>query len=291
MTATSVRYDPDASFEVHDEDVEYRRDGDQSWLARVYRPVGDGPFPALLDVHGGVWTIGDRLSDAAIHRPLAASGLVVVAIDFRLAPQHPYPATVTDVNYATRWLKTHSADLGASTDSIGIRGGSSGGHLAMLSAMRPRDPRYAQVPLTENPAVDASVAYVVACWPILDPYRRYLWARENRRPDLVTRTDGHFATQDAMQEGNPQMILDRGEPAELPPVLIIQGTVDENVPPAMQERFVQSYRERGGSAELETFDGMAHAFIKRAGGPQAERALQHIKGFVSRQLEQPGIAR
>jgi len=280
----SIRYDPTASFDVLEEDVEYRREDGQSWLARVIRPVGDGPFPALLDVHGGVWTSGDRTSDAPIHRPLAASGLVVVAIDFRLAPKHPYPVTVIDVNYATRWLKTHAGDFNATADALGVRGGSSGGHLAMLSAMRPRDPRYSAVPLPENSAADASVAYVVACWPILDPYARYFFAQETGRTELITRTEGHFPTEDVMQEGNPQLILDRGEPADLPPALIIQGTLDENVTPTMQERFVRSYRARGGSVDLELFEGMAHSFIKRAGGPQSVRALDLIKSFIARQL-------
>jgi acetyl esterase len=285
LAIRSVRYDPTASFEVREEDVEYRREGDQSWLVRVHRPVGDGPFPALLDVHGGVWTLGDRTSDAALHRPLAASGLTVFAIDFRLAPKHPYPATVTDVNYATRWVKTHVADFNATADVLGVRGGSSGGHLAMLSALRPRDPRYSAVPLPENPGADASVAFVVACWPILDPYARYFFAQDTGRTDLITRTEGHFLTEDGMQEGNPQLILDRGEAVELPPALIVQGTADDNVPPAMQERFVRSYRARGGTIDIEIFGGMGHAFIKRAGGPQAERALERIKSFIATQLE------
>jgi acetyl esterase len=281
----TVRYDPTARFDVESEDFEYRREGDQSWLVRVHRPVGDGPFPALLDVHGGVWTLGDRMSDAALHGPLAASGLRVFAIDFRLAPKYPYPTPVSDVNFATRWVKTHAREFGASADVLGVRGGSSGGHLAMLSALRPRDSRYSAAPLPENPDVDASVAFVVACWPILDPYARYFFAQDTGRADLITRTEGHFQSKDAMQEGNPQLILDRGEPAELPPALIIQGTADDNVPAAMQERFVRSYRERGGTIDIELFKGMGHAFIKRAGGPQAERALARIKLFIAAQLE------
>src|ERR1043166_7096187 len=106
------RYDPAARYELATEDVEYRRDGDEVYLARVYRPQGAGPFPALLDIHGGAWSMGDRLNDAPMDEALAASGLVVVAPDFRLAPQHPYPASLADVSYATRWLKAHAADFG-----------------------------------------------------------------------------------------------------------------------------------------------------------------------------------
>src|SRR4051812_38550121 len=87
-------YDPAAQYEVATEDVEYRREGGEAWLARVYRPCGAGSFPTLLDVHGGAWSMGDRLNDAPMDEALAASGMVVVAVDFRLAPQHAYPASL-----------------------------------------------------------------------------------------------------------------------------------------------------------------------------------------------------
>jgi acetyl esterase/lipase len=277
------RYDPAAQYEVKTEDVEYRREGGDAWLARVYRPQGTGPFPALLDVHGGAWSMGDRLNDAPMDTALAASGMVVVAIDFRLAPQHPYPASLADVNYATRWLKARATDIGADPRHLGGLGSSSGGHQIMLSAMRPRDPRYAAIPLAEAPHADASLAYVLACWPILDPYARYLFAQETGRKELVTRTEGFFLTVDAMQEGNPQRILDRSEAAELPPVVLFQGTADTNLTVEMSERFVASYRAAGGQAELELFPDMPHGFGNQS-GPESERAIALMKAFVARQL-------
>ncbi len=277
------QYDPAAQYEVSTEDVEYRREGGEAWLARVYRPRGAGPFPALLDVHGGAWSMGDRLNDAPMDAALAASGMVVVAVDFRLAPQHPYPASLADVNYATRWLKAHAADFGADPRHLGGLGSSSGGHQIMLSAMRPRDPRYAAIPLSEAPDADASLAYVLACWPILDPYARYLFAQETGRKELVTRTEGYFLTVDAMQEGNPQRILDRHEAATLPPVVLFQGTADTNLTVEMSKRFVASYRAAGGQAELELFPDMPHGFGNQP-GPEAERALALMKAFVARQL-------
>jgi acetyl esterase/lipase len=277
------RYDPAAHYDVVTEDVEYRRDGSASWLARVYRPQGAGPFPTLLDVHGGAWSMGDRLNDAPIDEALAASGMVVVAVDFRLAPQHAYPASLVDVNYATRWLKAHAAEFGGDPRHLGGLGSSSGGHQIMLSAMRPRDPRYATLPLAEAADADASLGYVLACWPILDPHARYLFAQETGRKELVTRTEGFFLTQEAMQEGNPQRILDRGEAAVLPPTVLFQGTADTNLTVAMSERFVASYRAAGGHAELELFPEMPHGFGNQP-GPEAERAIALMKAFVSRQL-------
>src|SRR5438445_6633756 len=154
-------------FEVDVKDVEYQRHGDQPWLARVYRPVGTGPFPTVVDVHGGAWNNGDRLNDRLMNQAMAAQGVLTVAIDFRQPPQAGYPASVQDMNLAIRWLKAHAAEHGG-TDKVGALGVSSGGHLVLLGGMRPRDARYSALPLAEHPEIDASLAYVIACWPVSD---------------------------------------------------------------------------------------------------------------------------
>src|SRR4029453_5169700 len=82
MAHSALNYDPTRRYDFKVEDVEYRRDSDQSWLAMVYQPQGRGPFPALLDIHGGAWNNGDRTNNPAIAEGLAASGVVVVSIDF-----------------------------------------------------------------------------------------------------------------------------------------------------------------------------------------------------------------
>ena len=68
------------------DDVEYQRHGDQPLLARLYQPIGPGPFPAVLEVHGGAWTGGDRFNNVSIAEALAADGIVVLSIDFRMPP-------------------------------------------------------------------------------------------------------------------------------------------------------------------------------------------------------------
>jgi len=283
-------YDPSRSYEVKTFDVEYRRDGDTPLLVRIYQPQGSGPFPAMMDIHGGAWTMSDRTANAPMAQALAASGLVVAALDFRQAPQHPYPASIVDTNYGTRWFKAHAHEFNADPRHVGGLGGSSGGHMVMLSAMRPRDPRYAALPLPEAPDVDASLAYVIACWPILDPFHRYFFAEETGRKELMTRTEGYFLTQDAMREGNPQLILDRGEDAELPPALLIQGTADNNLTMAMSLRFVASYRLQGGEAELLQYPDVPHGFANQPGA-EAERAIAAMKEFVARQTQRLASAR
>src|SRR5438067_812206 len=97
-------------FEVDVQDVEYQRLDGKPWMVRVYQPRGDGPFPTVLDVHGGAWHNGDRTNNKGIDTALASRGVLVAALDFRQPPEAGYPASVADVNLGTRWLKAHAED-------------------------------------------------------------------------------------------------------------------------------------------------------------------------------------
>src|SRR5207237_4989346 len=109
-------------FEVKAFDVDYRRAGDGVWQARIFQPVGAGPFPVVVQVHGGAWYSGDRMSNRDMNEMLAATGMVVASIDFRVPPADPYPASLQDVNFATRWLKAHAADFNGDAGHLGLRG-------------------------------------------------------------------------------------------------------------------------------------------------------------------------
>jgi len=280
MANSPLRYDPTRRYEVKVEDVEYRHDGEQSWLALIYQPQGPGPFPALLEIHGGAWNNGDRKNNPALAEGLAASGVVVASIDFRMGGQHPYPSSLADINYATRWLKVHAPDFKADPATVGGLGVSSGGHLIMLSAMRPHDPRYAALPLAGTASVDATLAYAISLWGVLDPYGRYLMAQENGNKQLMANHERYFLTIDSQQEGNVLMILQRGEKVELSPALLIQGTADQGVPKGMVENVAELYREAGGNVELALFQDMPHGM---AGWPEPEvaRMIERIKAFIA----------
>jgi acetyl esterase len=276
-------YDPRRAFDVQWRDVEYRHDGSVSWLARIYEPQGSGPFPALLEVHGGAWNRNDRTQNAALDEALAASGLVVAAIDFHLGTQAPYPASIADVNYATRWLKARAGQFNVTAEALGGLGLSSGGHMLMLSAMRPRDPRYAALPLEAAPDVDAGLAYVMMGWPVLDPHARYLYARGLGRDSLVTAHHDYFVDEATMREANPQLILERGEPVELPPALIFQGADDDVLSPRTAEGFVEAYGRAGGLIELAMYPRAGHGYAREA-GPNTARTVDLLKSFIARQL-------
>src|SRR4029077_11839837 len=179
--------DPAARFDVTVSEVEFRRTrAGRVLMARVYQPKGAGPFPAVLDLHGGAWNAKDRHAEEPMDRALAASGLLVVAIDMTLAPESPYPACVQDANYGVRWLKANAARWNGSPSKVGVYGSSSGGHVAELLAMRPRDPRYNAIPLREAPRAEASVAYVAMRSPISNTFARYQNAEKLKRSAMVT---------------------------------------------------------------------------------------------------------
>ena len=265
------------------EDLEYQTIGGEPLLAKLYRPQGKGPFPAVVGVHGGAWTSGDRNNNQVIDAALAAAGVVVLALDFRLAPKASYPASVADVNFGTRWLKARATQFGSRADWVGAVATSSGGHQALLSALRPEDPRYtgAISPTVRN--VDASVSYFVACWPISDPLARYHMAVDKKNERLIQAHHDFFGGEAAMAEANPQMILERGEVPKLPPLLILQGTKDNNVTPDMAERFSAAWRSRGGRVTLETFPEQPHTFVTQdPTSVESLRAIELIKAFVLR---------
>jgi acetyl esterase/lipase len=113
-----------------------------------------------------------------------------------------------------------------------------------------------------------------------------LYARESGLDPLVSATEDYFLTEDAMREGNPQLVLERGEAVALPPTLIVQGTADANVPMAIPERFVTTYRTAGGVIELERFPDMPHGLGRFVGWSEEgkARALARMKDFVASQL-------
>lgn len=279
----SVAYNPSANFEIKVWDVEYRHDPARPLMARIYQPQGTGPFPVLLDVHGGAWNAQDRTANAPVDERLAASGILVVAIDVRLADEAPYPASVTDVNFGLRWLKSKAAKWHGDPQTVGVLGSSSGGHVTQLCVMRPQDERYQVHVLEGEKQPDATASYVIARSPISDPASRYEQAVKMQRQNLIDNSKTYFQPWESIFEANPQRMLERGESVVLPPMFLLQGEMDDNVLPAVQERFVEAYRKAGGVIELEIFPGCDHRWIIQP-GPQTDRAIDMIKDYIARQL-------
>jgi len=297
MPATAHAKDdaPRQSFEIDVEDVTYLTHSDKPLLARIYKPRGEGPFPVMIDLHGGAWCNGERTNDVVLSEALARSGVVVVAIDFRMPPDAPYPGSLADINYAVRWVRANAKTLRARGDRIGYVGISSGGHQAMLAAMRPDDPRYSEVTTKEVPSGDARVQCVVLCWPVIDPLGRYRYGKEliakggdypKNLDNVVPLHDKFWGSEARMEEGSPPLILERGEAVMLPPVLYVQGDADRMHPRAQLEHFVELYRKRGGAVELALYPGEVEGFVTREPKTEANRvaATERIIHFVHQTL-------
>jgi acetyl esterase/lipase len=282
--AVSAAYDPAAKFEVKVSELEFRRNAKgRQLMARVYQPQGKGPFPTVLDLHGGAWNRKDRFAEEPMDRAIAASGVLVVAIDMTLAPDAPYPACVQDANYGVRWLKSKAAGWNGDGSRIGVYGSSSGGHVAELLALRPRDARYGAIPLPGAPSLDASVAWVATRSPISNTFARYENAETHKRESMIKNNKTFFVPWDTIHESNPQEILERREKVTLVPLLIMQGALDDNVLPAAQEKFVATYKAAGGPIEYRLFPDSVHEWVAEP-GVQTDRARETVKAFIARNL-------
>ena len=269
-------------YEVDERDVEYQHQADKAWLARIYQPKGTGPFPTIVDVHGGAWHNGDRTNNAGIDRALAAKGIVVAAVDFRQPPEAGYPASICDINLAVRWLKAHAHEFNGTT-AVGAFGNSSGGHQVVLNGLRPRHPAYSALPLPNHPGGDASLAYVIAGWPVIDPLYRFHFAKEFNREEHIKAHIDYWRTEEAMAEGSPQTVIEQDEQVDLPPILMLLKANDRNHPLEMQERFIASYRKRGGASEAQTFDALPeHQVVPSPSQPETMRLIDTITEFISR---------
>jgi acetyl esterase/lipase len=282
---SKTAYDPAARLGIKVSEVEFRRTkAGRILMARIYQPNGAGPFPTVLDLHGGAWNAKDRHAEEPMDRALAASGLLVVAIDMTLAPEAPYPACVQDANYGVRWLKSKAASWNGDPSKIGVYGSSSGGHVAELLGMRPRDARYNAIPLAAAPKVDATVAYIATRSPISNTYARFQNAEEKKRDGMMKNNKTFFNPWETIFESNPQQILERHEQVTLVPLLIMQGALDDNVLPAVQEKFAATYKAAGGRCEFHVFEGCEHEWVAKE-GPQTDRAREMVKAFIARQLK------
>jgi acetyl esterase len=297
----TVRFDPTGPYEVDQTDTSFARPADTELLARIYRPrvAADRPLGAVVYVHGGAWARLDRTADPIMCGALAASGLVVVAVDFRQAPDHRFPVAVADVAAGVRYARAHAGRLGVDPARIGLLGSSSGGQLALLHAVKPGAPEHAGTPIVRpdgslDPAAsDATVAFVVAFYPVADPMARYHYAlsREHEPPPpsgfdakrLIASHRAFFADEGAMAAASVTRIVAAGQATALPPVWVAQPDEDDNVPAAITLAFVKAYQGAGGSVEHAHFPGARHSFVQQA-SPDTDKCVALVRDFLGRQL-------
>ena len=283
-----------AAYEFTVEDVEYLSHDGSPLLLRLFKPKGAGPFPLMIDLHGGAWCGQDRTSDALFNEALAKSGVVVAALDWRMPPVAGYPASLADINYATRWLKARAGELKARPGRVGMIGISSGGHQAMLAAMRPRDKRYAAIPLAGHPGLDATVAAVVdglagdrSAAPL--PSRqaptgggRQVPRADRPRDPAAHQVLGHRGGDGGRQpRRHPRSRRGRRHAARSLRAGRRRHRASQGRPRALRRA---SYRKRGGEVDLALYEGEGGGFIRDPASKAAPLAMQRILDFVHARL-------
>lgn len=220
---------------------------------RIYTPAGSGPFPALVFFHGGGWVICDLDTHDSLCRSLCnGAGCVVVSVDYRLAPEHKFPAAPEDCYAATQWVAEHAAEINADPDSIAVGGDSAGGNLTAVVAQMARD--------QDGPAL----AFQLLIYPATD------FTFDG--PSLRENADGYFLTSDDMDWFTNHYLnsnADRTNPlaspmqaddlSELPPALVITAEYD----PLRDEgeAYGQQLQEAGVPVTISRYDGMIHGFL------------------------------
>ena len=281
-------------YDIDVADVEYLRHGDKPLLARLFKPRGSGPFPIMVELHGGAWVRGDRLNGNAANEALAKNGVIVAALEFRVPPEASYPASLADIHYGIRWCKSQAEAWKGRPDAIGAVGTSNGAHQAMLVGMRPHDPRYAALSLpTDAAAVDGTLGCVVLCSPVIDPLGRYHYVKGLRRDctppaDLAERVvpmhDQYWQTEEAMGEAAPARILARGERTALPPVLCLRRNYEAGHPRPDFDEFVRQYQKAGGEIDVTIFEGEGEGLLRDLSTPAAQHALDQMSAFIQKHI-------
>ncbi|MFZ5492584.1 MAG: alpha/beta hydrolase [Pseudomonadota bacterium] len=242
--------------------------------ARLYRPTTDGLLPGLVFFHGGGWVIGDLDSHDDLCRDLAAlAGCAVLAVDYRLAPEHRFPAAADDAIAATGWVQAHAAELGIDVGRLAVGGDSAGGNLAAVSALASRDagsPLAAQLliyPVTDMSRL-AGESYTACGEGYGLTAGAMAWFHDHYLADAAAAQDWRVS---------PLLATDLGR---LPPALVV--TAEFDVLRSEGEAYAKQLADAGVQTELRRYDGMIHGFASMAGVLDVGRA---VRGDMARWLK------
>jgi acetyl esterase/lipase len=235
-------------------DVVYRERDGERLLADVYEPADTGLHAAVLLLHGGAWTAGNKDQLDFVARFLAVHGYTVVAINYRLAPQHKFPAQLEDCRDALGWIRQHAAEYRIDPARLAVWGYSAGGHLAALLGVT-------------TPGLAAVVAGGAPCdfrpMPPDNPYLAF-WLGDTRRnkPEVY-------------RDASPVEFAS----ADDPPIFFYHGKEDALVPFDQPKTMVGELNKRGASAELYAVEHAGHlrCFVDRS-------AIEAGKKFLDRRL-------
>ncbi len=232
-----------AALAVEKNDIEFAKPGGVALTLDASIPEGKGPFAAVIVVHGGGWENGTKRSyDKPLLPVLTEAGFAWFTINYRLAPQHKYPAAVEDVEAAVRWVKTHAKEYKVDPKRIALMGESAGGHLVAMAGVRPTK--------------ETRVAAVVDFYGPHDLLKRESERKEvgkNLRQFLgIEKLDEAGIAK--LKEASPATYVKKG----LPPFLFIHGTKDAAVPYDQSPLLCDKLKAAGNKCEVFTVEGAPH---------------------------------
>ena len=257
-------------------DITYTKVGDRELKLDMTRPAeGDGPFPAVVVIHGGAWRAGNKADVHAVMSMLAQHGYVTISPQYRFCPKDLFPAQVYDVKAAVRWLRTHAAEYKVDPDHIGATGFSAGGHLSlMLGLTGPNDGLEG-----ENLPADAPSSRVQAVVNFFGPtdfaasdlpdvskglLKDFLGGTPAEKPELTKQASPvTFTTSDD------------------PPILTFQGTKDPLVPHTQAFTLTDALTKAGVPGRVELLIGAGHGW----GGDDIKRTLDETREFFDKYLK------
>jgi acetyl esterase len=246
---------------------------------RIYTPEGSRPLPCLVFFHGGGWVCGSLRTHDVLCRALAnGAGCIVVAVDYRLAPEHKFPAAIDDALAATRWVAANTGQLGIDPDRIAVAGDSAGGNLAAAVALESRD--------NSGPRL----VFQLLIYPVTDHNFDTPSYVENGKDYRLTRAGmqyywNHYLRGAADADDQRASPLRASSHANLPPALVVTAEYD----PLRDEgrAYADRLRAAGVAVEYREYAGLIHGFASQAGAIDRGREAVEEMSVVLRQAFAP----
>lgn len=260
-----------ASSDAELREVVYRVVNELELKMDVATPDGPGPFPVVVCLHGGGWSMGNKRSFHPIIRDLAERGFVAATVQYRLAPAARHPAQVEDALAAVRFLRDHAVQWKIDPNQVALMGASAGAHLALLAGL-PEPARKLGI----NAIISISAPTDLRDWRMSESAERALRESTGKSDsDLLADLLGSPTRTGALVESASPVTLVRDSS---PPVLIFQWREDQAVPASQAERLISALVHSRVQHEIVWFEGRGHAL----NGPGVTTIVPHTAAFLGR---------
>jgi acetyl esterase/lipase len=259
-----------------EKDIVYGKGGDTELKLNLAMPkTGDGPFPAVVCVHGGAWQAGNRTNLDKLSELLAEKGYVAVTVSYRLAPAAKFPAQIEDCKAAVRWLRANAKKYKIDPDHIGATGFSAGGHLVCLLGLTGKDDGLEG---TGGNADQSSKVQAVASFFGPTDLATKTWNDDAEKRFFVPFLGDTFASKPELyKRASPVTYVKKGAP----PFLFFHGTEDKLVDVKQSRLLSAKLKEVGGSTKVVELEGAGHGW----GEPKLQQTIDQMQSFFDENLK------